>query len=576
MDRRQRDAFATGYERLAAWADLLDAINLFPVADRDTGRNLMISLAPLHRLGSCPEDAPRQLLMGATGNSGNIAACFFAGFIRENPFSDMVQATRIGRDDAWQSIADPQAGTMLAVFDELLKRVENPRPQPWLEDFPAFIAHLERAVQATSEILPRLKSAGVVDAGALGMYIFLEGFFGHLAGNTDQLRSIAITFQGKLKPQASDAATEEKGYCIDTVIKLAQNSDSSLAGLAPYGQSIVVHRDSGHIKVHLHTEDRQAVRQRLEAFGTVERWAEEDMGAQGGKRPIPKTQPALHIVTDAAGSVTRDDAARYGMTLLDSYIVCEGRSLPETLMAPETLYGLMRKNIRVTTAQASVFERHQQYQSIISRFGSALYLCVGSFYTGNYRTVVDWRKKNDKASRLSVIDTGMASGRLGIVALATARFSCRTGDPRAVVDYAKRALGCSEEFIFIDRLQYLVSGGRLSKTKGFFGDLLGVKPVVTPTARGAAKIGAVRNRNGQLTFALDSLQRGLGEDIASLIMLEYTDNLRWVRDTVLREISRRYPKAEILLQPLSLTSGVHMGPGTWAVAFLPSVSRPES
>jgi fatty acid-binding protein DegV len=55
-------------------------------------------------------------------------------------------------------------------------------------------------------------------------------------------------------------------------------------------------------------------------------------------------------------------------------------------------------------------------------------------------------------------------------------------------------------------------------------------------------------------------------------MLEYSDNRKWVEGTVKKEVSELYPDAEIILQPLSLTSGAHMGPGTWGVAFLPATT----
>jgi hypothetical protein len=104
-------------------------------------------------------------------------------------------------------------------------------------------------------------------------------------------------------------------------------------------------------------------------------------------------------------------------------------------------------------------------------------------------------------------------------------------------------------------------------------------------------VGVVRNRTEQLKFALEKLAAALGEgdcdggseagrrtgrkpaaclerDGRALIMIEYTDNREWVTKKVQPEIARRWPEAELILQPMSLTSGAHMGPGTWAVAFL--------
>jgi fatty acid-binding protein DegV len=116
-----------------------------------------------------------------------------------------------------------------------------------------------------------------------------------------------------------------------------------------------------------------------------------------------------------------------------------------------------------------------------------------------------------------------------------------------------------------------VAGGRLSKTKGFFGDMFRLKPIISPTAEGAVKAGTVRNQNEQIEFALGKLEKDLGKDSGSLIMLEYSDNRQWVQDHILGEIQRRFAATEVVFQPLSLTSGAHMGPGTWGVAFLPNL-----
>ena len=115
----------------------------------------------------------------------------------------------------------------------------------------------------------------------------------------------------------------------------------------------------------------------------------------------------------------------------------------------------------------------------------------------------------------------------------------------------------------------LSAGGRLSKSGAFFGDMLHMKPIISPQADGARKEGVVRDRAGQVRFALEKLKGTLKGKGKTLVMLEYSDNAPWVIETVRPEIARLYPEAEILIHPLSLTSGAHMGPGTWAVAILP-------
>jgi hypothetical protein len=157
--------------------------------------------------------------------------------------------------------------------------------------------------------------------------------------------------------------------------------------------------------------------------------------------------------------------------------------------------------------------------------------------------------------------------------MATARYSARSGDPDAVIEFAKRAIDACEEYVFIDKLKYLAAGGRLAKPRAFFGDMFHVKPIITPTGEGAKKVGAAKDRDEQLKFATDKLDAALAEDSTPLIMLEYSDNFAWVNDTVKKQIEKAAPLSEIILQPLSLTSGAHMGPGTWAIAFLPEPKK---
>jgi hypothetical protein len=231
----------------------------------------------------------------------------------------------------------------------------------------------------------------------------------------------------------------------------------------------------------------------------------------------------------------------------------------------------MQQGVKVSTSQASVYERHQIYESVLNRFEKVLYLCVGSVFTGNYNVVMEWKKKYDPQNRMLVIDTGAASGRLGTIALAAVRYLAETNNMEKTFAFAQKAVQACEEYVFLDKLQYLAAGGRLSKTSAFFGDMLKMKPVISPQPEGAKKVGVVRNKEDQLKMAEERLAASLQRNSRAFIMLEYSDNHDWVKGTVKKIFEESYPYAEIILQPLSLTSGAHMGPGTWAVAFLPQM-----
>jgi len=155
--------------------------------------------------------------------------------------------------------------------------------------------------------------------------------------------------------------------------------------------------------------------------------------------------------------------------------------------------------------------------------------------------------------------------------LLAARLASRTSSAEAVCAYARQLTDACREYIFIDSLRYLVAGGRVSRAGGFFGDLLHLKPVISPTRQGARRLGLVRDRQSQLDFALEKAGAEIKTPAAAVLLLQYSDNQPWVAEVVEPQLRALLPGAEIMLAPLSLTSGVHMGPGTWSLAFVEAV-----
>lgn len=568
MDALLRAAFVTGYERMAAWSDLLDEINLYPVADADTGRNLRISLAPLKTPDH--KDTARRLLVCATGNSGNIANAFFSKFTAIETPEKLGFAAHAGSQSAWQSLLNPQPGTILSVFDALAETLDSRPALSEASNVAGIVDTLKTAVLATAELLPELRQAKVVDAGALGMFIFFEGFLYHLAGRTNAFCAPTEVFGARLTVSGALPRPEAEAFCIDTVIRPKGSTGETTQKIAALGHQVVTVSNGDQMKIHLHAPDGTVAREAMAAMGTVVRWEMEKIEVKiPDARPAGQTVNRVHIVTDAAGSLTREAARDLDVTLFESYIVMADRSVPETLVSPSEIYAAMRKGMKITTAQASTFERHQHYESLLHRHDQVVYLCVGSAYTGNHDVARHWAATHPQGHRLTVIDTAAAAGRLGLMARQVARFAATGKDLPSVVEHARAISSACEEIVFLDQLKYLAAGGRISKTKGFFGDLFNVKPVISPAAEGVKKIGAVKNRAEQLAFALKHLETRLAPDTPAELLLAYTDNEEWVSAVAKPRLASLLPLSDIRLTPLSLTSGVHMGPGTWAVAFLP-------
>ena len=558
-------AAIAGYENITVWSDLLDRINVFPVADGDTGMNLRVSLAPLRDCGISLEFAVAQLAASGRGNSGNIAVAFFREFLSLAETGLAGQA-RQGRARAWEAIANPCSGTMLAVFDALCSLLDEES-----EDALSFIKireHLQQAVFTTEKQLSELSEAGVVDSGALGMFCFFDAFFQEYTGQKIDTSPVMELFGNSLCINASFQPPATDEYCVEARLVTKGQKDGIFSRIANLGNSVVVVPDDSGMKVHLHTRNPEQLRDKLSLLGDVVDWSNEAMDPMIGSADQKSfSNNQVRIMSDAAGSIPLELARAYGIILLDSYILAGDQATPESLFSSEQLYVLMNGGTRVSTAQASNHERHLHYQAAIQQYEKVLYLCTGSAFTGNYLIARAWQKNHDSDEQFTVLDTGAASGRLAVIAFLTARFAEEGSSAEKLVTYAENLSHQVEEYVFIHELKHLVAGGRISRTKGFFGDLLHMKPVISPGFDGVKKLGVVRNRDAQLDFASTKIKRHADNADDLFVLLQYTDNKKWLTEVVEPQIRMLVPTAEILLVPLSLTSGVHMGPGTWSIAF---------
>ena len=577
-----RSALAAGCACTAAWAEVLDRINVFPVPDGDTGRNLVLSLSPLRDLSASDATIAERLLLSARGNSGNIACAFVRALLDGAGGENLAARCVRGAARARTAVAIPQPGTMLTVLDALAGAAENGLPAA---SVPGLLAQLAQVVRETTSVQELLRRSGVVDSGALGMLVFLDGLLRTYHGLDEAAGELAESFRALVRfdrPTEHIERGAEEGFCVDAILRVPTGQrppDDVLAGI---GSEVVALREGEVWKIHLHARDVEIARKALGGLGEVVGWSWDDLGEQMAASPAVANEGDVHIVTDGAASLSRRAAEALGVTLLDSHIDFGDRSLPETRLDPDDVYRAMRRGVRVTTAQASTYERHMHYERLAAQFRNVLYLCVGSVYTGNHSVASAWRASHASGARLTVLDSGAASGRLAVVVRATA-LAARSplpalrgegqgeGPPTlaALAAFATAALQRAEEYIFPERLEYLARGGRLSKTSAWFGDALHLAPVVSPFPDGARKVAVLRKPDDRVAFACDKAARAFATGSRrGYLLAEYTDNRAWVEATLLPRLRQAAPEVEIAVGPLSLTTGAHTGPGTWAIALL--------
>ena len=269
----------SGAECLEANADAINALNVFPVPDGDTGINMLLTLraattaelpdASSATVGAMSSAIARGALLGARGNSGVIFSQFMKGLasgLADCEHADgaaFAGAVRAAADAGYQAVGNPVEGTMLSVMRAAAEAVHPPDGTADAPDvLRAAYEAAERALAYTPEQLPVLKQAGVVDAGGQGVVAFLAGMVNLVSEEPIVLRITAP--EGGLESAAANVSheflehTEEEmyGYCTQFIVQgEGLDPDAVREQVMTLATSTVVVGDDRVVRVHAHAED---------------------------------------------------------------------------------------------------------------------------------------------------------------------------------------------------------------------------------------------------------------------------------------------------------------------------------
>ncbi|MDD3270269.1 MAG: DAK2 domain-containing protein [Syntrophomonadaceae bacterium] len=253
--------------------DSVDALNVFPVPDGDTGTNMYLTLLSAVKegekncgsnLGKVSKAVSMGSLMGARGNSGVILSQVFRGMARsmegkeQADAVDLALALRTGSETAYEAVMKPIEGTILTVIRETARACENEalKKKDVVAALMAGIQAGNATLEKTPSMLPILKEAGVVDAGGQGLLLFLEGALEGLLQDKeillDDYRDISTS---PLANKKIDAKLEiEFQYCTEVLVKGEKLDLQDIKDhLAPLGDSMLVVGDNNLVKVHIHS-----------------------------------------------------------------------------------------------------------------------------------------------------------------------------------------------------------------------------------------------------------------------------------------------------------------------------------
>ena len=273
-----------GSHHLFQNADYVDALNVFPVPDGDTGTNMNLSMTSgaketeanvEEHIGKTASALSKGLLMGARGNSGVILSQLFRGFgkaiVNEKELSakQLADALQHGVETAYKAVMKPVEGTILTVAkDSAAKGVELAKEETdIIALFEGIVTEAKASLERTPDLLPVLKEVGVVDSGGQGLVYVYEGFLACLKGEAlpekhvnNSMTDLVSAEHHKTIAGFMDTADIEFGYCTEFMVKFEDgkkqfNEAEFRTDLSAYGDSLLVIADDEVAKIHIHSEE---------------------------------------------------------------------------------------------------------------------------------------------------------------------------------------------------------------------------------------------------------------------------------------------------------------------------------
>lgn len=387
-----KDMLASGANNLSNKFTEIDALNVFPVPDGDTGTNMSLTFnAGVKDALACTSDdvcdiakvLSKGLLMGARGNSGVITSQIFRGLyqgvdgMKEINGFQLANALVMGSRVAYKAVMRPVEGTILTVVreaaDYTYAYATSTQDVTCLQVMEKMLEEAKESLERTPDLLPVLKEVGVVDSGGAGLVTIFEGFVSALKGEVIERQEA----QESKEVAGAGMESEEFGYCTEFIIRLSEHGARNFQeealrdSLARIGNSIVCVRDDDIVKVHVHTltpgdalnlgqrygefaklkvENMQEQHENIMMNATVEKVEEEE-----------KPRSKYAIITVAAGEGLKEMFTE----LRADYVISGGQTMnPSTEDFVEAVHKVNADNIFILPNNSNIVLAAQQAATV--------------------------------------------------------------------------------------------------------------------------------------------------------------------------------------------------------------------
>jgi DegV family protein with EDD domain len=596
------DTFATaltsGIYRVVGEQDLLNRINVFPVADADTGTNLSLTLNAALGILTAPGDKhlgtllaalADALLDGARGNSGAILAQFFQGMSDEaadisrfTPYT-FSKAASTGSDYAHDALSNPREGTILSVItafaDSLKQQVSEGHDGEFPEVMGAALASVERALADTPSQLEVLRKAGVVDAGAKGFTELVAGFSGYIRDGSMAHAPDAAVLR-HIEPVVDFAESDNVSqfrFCTECIVTADEIDRRKLReALAAIGDSMVLAGTKRKAKIHIHVDDPEDVFEIARRFGELSAEKADDMHRQ--QHSTHDRNRHFAVITDSAADISDEDMERLDIHMVPCRIQFGERGyLDKVSITTDEFYEELKSNpAHPTTSQPAPGDFRRQFQFLASHFRDVVSVNLTGAVSGTYEGARSAAERTDAPGEIHVVDTRNAStgqGQLVVLAAECAAAGCSVP---ATISAIEQQLKVTRTFALLNEMRYAVRGGRVPAWVRTVAELLRLTPIICTRPDGRISLSgfligrAHRARRfaryvARRAPATDSLDVAIGHAVckedAEILEKSMRDQLPGIR--------------KLTLMGLGTALGVHGGPGTLLVSMMPHLSADD-
>lgn len=591
-------ALAVGIHRVINDQAFLNKINVFPVADGDTGTNLSLSLSGAlgelqadtdQHLGTLLATIADRLLDGARGNSGAILAQFFqgvsdsAGEINRFTTYTFAKAVAMGSDYAHDAVSAPTEGTILSVIKRFSTSLQHQSTKEKTLDFKTLFStskvHVDEALAATPQQLDVLRKAGVVDAGAKGFAELVSGMADYICNGTVVSPADMASVKG-LEPSQAYATSGETSsfrYCTECLVNGESIDRRKLReALDTLGDSLVLAGTKHKAKIHIHVDDPSRVFKLAEDFGEVSQQKADDMQQQ--QQSTQSGGQTFAVITDSAADLSDAELERLDIHIVPLRIQFGERGYLDKLsLSVGEFYAELQNNpAHPTTSQPAPGDLRRQFQFLASHFDEVVSINLSSQVSGTYDAARSAAARIDASGDVHVVNSRNASVGQGQLVVLAAECAAAGYDARRTLEVVELSASMIKTFAMLGKLHFAVRGGRVPSWVRSVANFLRLTPILATKPDGQVGLGGfLLGRRRRLSkFAAFVTSRS---DVISCRHIRIghavCEKDAEILATLLQE---KMPQAASLsICELGTAIGVHGGPGTLVVSTSPSVSADD-